>query len=381
MPSPVRTGTVVAGFRVGSPIGEGAMGTVYLAEDGSGQRVALKLLSPELARDERFRQRFLRESSVAAGLEHPHIVPTLASGEEGAFLYLAMQYVEGSDLREVLRAEGRLEPARALNLIRQVADALDAAHSAGLVHRDVKPGNILVADEPEGEHAYVCDFGLARHVSSVSSLTGERGFVGTIDYVPPEQIEGGAIDARADVYSLGCVLFECLTGERPFERDSELSVVFAHLNEPPPRLSQLRPELPQELDAVFEAALAKSPDDRYSSCGELAAAARAALQGKTFVRRKLRRRRLLIAAAALSSQPPSRSGASSSHGAAKRQRRHRLRSPCAPTPSTSSPRTRGASSAASGSAHRPPRRFQPTTSPRPDARPGCSPAQPNIWSA
>ena len=295
----MRTGTVVAGFRVGSPIGEGAMGTVYLAEDGSGQRVALKLLSPELARDERFRQRFLRESSVAAGLEHPHIVPTFASGEEDAFLYLAMQYVEGSDLREVLRAEGRLEPQRALNLIRQVADALDAAHSAGLVHRDVKPGNILVADEPEGEHAYVCDFGLARHVSSVSSLTGERGFVGTIDYVPPEQIEGGAIDARADVYSLGCVFFECLTGERPFERDSELSVVFAHLNEPPPRLSQLRPELPQELDAVFEAALAKSPDGRYSSCGELAAAARAALQGKTFVRRKLRRRRLLIAAAAL----------------------------------------------------------------------------------
>jgi len=299
MPTPVRTGTVVAGFRVGSPIGEGAMGTVYLAEDGSGQRVALKLLSPELARDERFRQRFLRESSVAATLEHPHIVPTFASGEEDAFLYLAMQYVEGSDLREVLRAEGRIEPQRALHLISQVARALDAAHAAGLVHRDVKPGNILVADDSEREHAYVCDFGLARHVSSVSSLTGERGFVGTIDYVPPEQIEGGSIDARADIYSLGCVLFECLTGERPFERDSELSVVFAHLNEPPPRLSQLRPELPQELDAVFETALAKSPDDRYSSCEELVAATRAGFRGKTFVRRKLRRRRLLIAAAAL----------------------------------------------------------------------------------
>jgi ABC-type transport system substrate-binding protein/predicted Ser/Thr protein kinase len=298
MPSPVRTGTIVAGFRVGSPIGEGAMGTVYLAEDGSGRRLALKLLTPELARDERFRQRFLRESSVAAGLEHPHIVPTLSSGEEGEFLYLAMKYVEGSDLREVLRGEGRLEPQRTLPLIGQVADALDAAHSVGLVHRDVKPGNILVADDPEGEHAYLCDFGLARHVSSVSSLTGERGFVGTIDYVPPEQIEGGSIDARADVYSLGCVLFECLTGERPFERDSELSVVFAHLNEPPPRLSQLRPELPLELDAVFETALAKSPDDRYSSCEELVAATRAALQGKTFMRRKLRRRRLLIAAAA-----------------------------------------------------------------------------------
>jgi serine/threonine-protein kinase len=299
MPSPVRTGSVVAGFRVGSPIGEGAMGSVYLAEDGSGRRLALKLLSPELARDERFRQRFLRESSVAARLEHPHIVPTVASGEEDGLLYLAMQYVAGSDLRELLRGEGRLEPARALRVTGQVADALDAAHAAGLVHRDVKPGNILVAAEPEGERAYLCDFGLARHVSSVSSLTGERGFVGTIDYVPPEQIEGSAVDRRADVYSLGCVLFECLTGERPFERDSELSVVFAHLNEPPPRVSELRPELPQELDAVFETALSKSPDDRYSSCGELAAAARAALQGKTFVRRKLRRRRLLIAATAL----------------------------------------------------------------------------------
>jgi ABC-type transport system substrate-binding protein len=299
MPAPVRSGTVVAGFRVGSPIGEGAMGTVYLAEDGSGRQLALKLLSPELAHDERFRQRFLRESSIAAGLEHPNIVPTFASGEEDGFLYLAMRYVEGSDLREVLRVKGRLEPESALHLIGQVATALDAAHSAGLVHRDVKPGNILVADEPEGEHAYVCDFGLARHVSSVSSLTGERGFIGTIDYVPPEQIEGGAIDARADVYSLGCVLFECLTGERPFERDSELSVVFAHLNEPPPRLSQVRPELPQELDGVFEAALAKSPDDRYPSCGELAAAAQAGLEGKTFARRSLRRRRLLIAAAAV----------------------------------------------------------------------------------
>src|SRR6185437_467493 len=299
MPTPVRTGTVVAGFRVGSPIGEGATGTVYLAEDGSGQRVALKLLSPELARDERFRQRFLRESSVAATLEHPHIVPTFASGEEDAFLYLAMQYVEGSDLREVLRAEGRIEPQRALHLISQVARALDAAHAAGLVHRDVKPGNILVADDSEREHAYVCDFGLARHVSSVSSLTGERGFVGTIDYVPPEQIEGGTIDGRADVYSLGCVLYECLAGARPFDRESELSVVFAHLNEPPPRLSDLRPELPEAFDGVFTTALAKSPEDRFSSCDELAAAARAALQGKTFVRRRVRRRRLLLAGSAL----------------------------------------------------------------------------------
>src|SRR6266540_2436992 len=192
MQSEVATGSVLAGFRVESLIGTGAMGTVYLAEDTNrGGRVALKLLAPELARNERFRQRFLREAQLAASLDHPHIVPTLASGEEDGALYLAMAYVEGSDLRELLRREDRLAPERALDLVAQVAEALDAAHAARLVHRDVKPGNILVTTRPDGEHAYVCDFGLARHVTSVSSLTGDRGFVGTIDYVPPEQIDGG----------------------------------------------------------------------------------------------------------------------------------------------------------------------------------------------
>src|SRR5207237_6414203 len=184
------------------------------------------------------------------------------------------------DLREILRRDGRLDAARTVTLVAQVARALDEAHRAGLVHRDVKPGNILVASRPDGEHAYICDFGLARHVSSVSSLTGERGFVGTIDYVPPEQIQGATLDGRADVYSLGCVLFELLTGERPFDRESELSVVFAHLNDPPPALSDFQPELPQAFDGVFATALAKSPEARYSSCAELAHAARSALQGK-----------------------------------------------------------------------------------------------------
>ena len=296
----VRTGALLAGFRVESLLGEGAMGTVYLAEETStGRRVALKLLAPELARDERFRRRFLRETELAASLDHPNVVPILGSGEEHGTLYIAMAHVEGSDLRELLRREGRLMPERTLESLGQVANALDAAHAAGLVHRDVKPGNILVAARADGEHVYVCDFGLARHVSSVSSLTGERGFVGTIDYVPPEQIEGGTIDGRADVYSLGCVLFECLAGARPFDRESELSVVFAHLNEPPPRLTELRSDLPEPFDAVFATALAKSPEDRYSTCGELIAAARAALQGKTFVRRRKWRRRALLAAAAL----------------------------------------------------------------------------------
>ena len=291
------SGTVVAGLRVDALIGEGAMGAVYLAEEiDGGRRVALKVLTPELARDERFRQRFLRESAIAAGLDHPNIVRTIASGEEDGVLYLAMEYIDGADLRALLQRERRLDPERAVALIAQVADALDAAHAAGLVHRDVKPGNIIVSSGDAGERAYVCDFGLARHVSSVSSLTGERGFVGTIDYVPPEQIEGRQLDGRADTYSLGCVLYECLAGARPFDRESELSVVFAHLNEPPPRLTDVRPDLPLAFDTVFATALAKSPDERYSTCGDFAKAARAALRGKTFAPRRTRRR-LLVAGA------------------------------------------------------------------------------------
>jgi ABC-type transport system substrate-binding protein/tRNA A-37 threonylcarbamoyl transferase component Bud32 len=296
----VRIGAVFAGFRLESLVGEGAMGAVYLARESStGRHVALKLLAPQLARDERFRRRFLRESELAATVDHPHVVRTLASGEQDGTLYLAMVYVGGPDLRKLLRSEGRLEPQRALRLIEEVASALDAAHAAGLVHRDVKPGNILVTQGKEGEHAFVCDFGLARHVSSVSSLTSERGFVGTIDYVPPEQIEGGTIDRRGDVYSLGCVLYECLAGARPFDRESELSVLFAHLNDPPPRITELRPELPAAFDTVFETALAKSPDRRYSTCGELVRAARAALAGKTVARQRVRRRRAGAAALVL----------------------------------------------------------------------------------
>jgi serine/threonine-protein kinase len=300
MPSELRAGDLVAGLRIESLIGQGAVGSVYLAEDTQdGARVALKLLSTELTEDKRFRQRFLRESELAATLDHPHIVPTVASGEAEGRLYLAMEYIEGSDLRELLRREGRLASERALELVEQVAGALDAAHAAGLVHRDVKPGNILVTNRDEVEHAYVCDFGLARHVSSVSSLTGDRGFVGTIDYVPPEQIMGSEIDARADVYSLGCVLFECLAGVRPFDRETELSVVFAHLNESPPRLSDFRPELPHAFDDVVATALAKTPDERYANCGELVEAARAALRGERSRRRLRSRRRHYVLVAAV----------------------------------------------------------------------------------
>jgi serine/threonine-protein kinase len=300
MSAEVSSGTVVGGYRIVSLIGSGAMGSVYLAEDPlCGRRVALKVLVSGLDRDDRFRQRFLQESELVASLDHPNIVPTLGSGEDDGRLFLAMAYVEGSDLRELLRQDGRLEPARALTLLGQVAGALDVAHEAGLVHRDVNPGNILVAGGPEDEHAYICDFGLARHVSSVSSLTGERGFVGTIDYVPPEQIEGSKIDGRADVYSLGCVLYECLAAVRPFDRESELSVVFAHLNEPPPRITELRPELPRPFDDVFATALAKDPADRYATCAELVEAGLAARRGKVIRRRASRRRWTLVAGAML----------------------------------------------------------------------------------
>ena len=213
MPPKVRAGALVAGFRIERVIGAGAMGVVYLARaPADAGRVALKVLAPELAGDERFRRRFLREASLAGSLDHPNVTRTLAAGEEDGLLYLAMAYVEGADLRELLRREGGLEPRRAVELVEQIAAGLDAAHAAGLVHRDVKPGNVLVAAEGGRDRGYVCDFGLARHVSSVGSLTGDRGFVGTVDYVAPEQIEGARVDGRADVYGLGCILFECLTG-------------------------------------------------------------------------------------------------------------------------------------------------------------------------
>jgi protein kinase-like protein len=298
--STIKQGTLVGGFRICELLGAGAMGTVYLAETAeSGDPVAVKIVGAGPSHDMRFRERFERECALAARLHHPNLVTTIASGEAEGHLYLAMQYVEGSDLREILNREAPLDPGRAVRLIAQVADALDAAHELGLVHRDIKPGNILVTERDGEERALVCDFGLARHVSSVSSLTGDRGFVGTIDYVPPEQIQGRQVDRRSDLYSLGCVLFECLVGAKPFERESELSVVFAHLNDPPPRPTEFDPELPAAWDEFFAKALAKDPDERYATCGELAAAARVALRGEAVPLGRPRRRLVGLAALAV----------------------------------------------------------------------------------
>jgi ABC-type transport system substrate-binding protein len=293
MPHALAPGSEVSGYRIVSLLGEGATGAVYLARDAEGAAVALKVLDPAVAADARFRERFVRESRVAALLDHPNIVSVRDAGEDAGLFYIAMEWVDGVDLRSLLRRDGPLEPERAVALIADVAAALDVAHAAGLVHRDVKPANILVA----GDQAQLCDFGLAKHTASAESLTGERMLVGTVAYIAPEQIEGAGVDGRSDVYSLGCVLYECLTGEPPFDRESELAVLYAHLNEPSPRPSASREELPPALDEVVAAALAKSPAERPQSGGELAGAARAALRGEAPRRRGRRRAPALLVAA------------------------------------------------------------------------------------
>jgi serine/threonine-protein kinase len=274
----------IAGYRIEARLGRGGMGEVYRAVQLSlGRRVALKVLPPKLAADDVFRRRFLRESRIAASIDHPSIIPIYETGEDGGLLYIAMRYVDGMDLSTLLRREGRLAPARALAIMAQVASALDAAHARGLVHRDVKPGNILLAAGPPGSdgHCYLCDFGLIKEVDvqqARSALTATGQFVGTIPYVAPEQIEGGDIDGRADVYSLGCVLFHCLTGAPPFERINDIEVVFAHLREPPPPVSGHAPGLSPALDAIVARAMAKSRDDRWPTCTALVTALQSELR-------------------------------------------------------------------------------------------------------
>jgi pimeloyl-ACP methyl ester carboxylesterase len=250
--------------------GRGGMGTVHVARDERlGRRVALKVIAPELATDERFRERFLREWKLAAALEHPNIVPIHDAGEEDGQLYIAMRYVQGTDLRTLLAGETTLEPARALRIMAQVAAALDAAAAQGLVHRDVKPANVLLDAH---EHAYLCDFGLTKDVTSTGGLTATGQLVGTLDYVAPEQIRGAAVDARADQYALACVLYECLAGTPPFRRGSEAQTLWAHMQDDAPAVPG-RPEL----GPVLARALGKEPDERYATCGDLVEDARRTL--------------------------------------------------------------------------------------------------------
>jgi hypothetical protein len=275
-------GTVVAGYRIVEQVGSGGMGVVYRAEEAGlgGRSVALKLLPPALAGDPDFRARFLREMRVAAAIDHPNIVPIYRAGEDRGLLYLAMRYVNASDLRRVLELEGRLEPGRTLAILDQVARALDAAHASGLVHRDVKPGNILLAPpvlDGEAEHVYLVDFGLARADGDDRSIGGGGWFLGTPRYAAPEQAAGQPVDGRTDGYALGCVLYECLTGRPPFPGGSNEAVLLAHLEAAPPRVTAVRPDLPSALDQVVRRALAKAKEDRFPSCRALVAAARQAL--------------------------------------------------------------------------------------------------------
>jgi tRNA A-37 threonylcarbamoyl transferase component Bud32 len=273
--------TEVAGYRIERTLGRGGMSVVYLAEhDWLQRKVALKVLAPQLAEDERFRERFVRESRLAASLDHPNVIPIYEAGASGGDLFIAMRYVEGTDLRTLLQESGALEPERAVAIVRQVAAALDAAHEQGLVHRDVKPGNVLLARQrgsEAGEHVYLSDFGLTKRSASDSGITGTGQFVGTLDYAAPEQFKGGTPDARTDVYSLGCVLFECLTGRPPFTSENDAGLMYAHLQAPPPSVTGSRPDLPREIDGVVATAMAKAPADRQAAAGALADEATRAL--------------------------------------------------------------------------------------------------------
>jgi serine/threonine protein kinase len=279
-------GAEIAGYRIESVIGRGGMAVVYRAEDMRlGRKVALKLLTPQLADNQQFRQRFIMESRLAASLDHPNIVPIYEAGEADGQLFIAMRFVLGSDLKGLLAEEGGPLPEdRMLRLFGQIGDALDSAHRAGLVHRDVKPANILVAAGRErpphisGDHVYLTDFGLTKRTSELSSgLTGTGHFLGTVDYVSPEQIQGKPVGPSTDIYALGCVLYECLTGQLPYRRDDDAALLWAHLVELPPPITGIRPDLPGAVNAVVVRAMAKDPADRYESCQELVRALELAL--------------------------------------------------------------------------------------------------------
>jgi serine/threonine protein kinase len=270
-------GSGFAGFTIERTLGHGGMGIVYLAREVRLERdVALKVIRTELAADEHFRTRFREESRTAASIEHPRVVTVFGAGERDGLLYVAMQYVAGRDLGRLISVRGALPADEAASLTAQVADGLDAVHSAGLVHRDVKPANVLVG-EPEtfGDEptAYLTDFGLAKIAASTSGLTATGEVIGTIDYMAPEQIEARRVDARTDVYALGCVLFHAVTGAVPYPERESSSKMWAHLNEPPPATGG-------PLDPVIRRAMAKNPADRFPSAGDLGRAATAATHGE-----------------------------------------------------------------------------------------------------
>ena len=274
-------GSLLGSYRIKSLIGRGGMGVVYLAEHVHlGRDVALKVVAPDLAENEGFRDRFIREYRLAAAMDHPYIIPVYDAGEVDGLLFIVMRYVQGTDLKAVIKQERQLDVGRALSIAEQMASALDAAHSWGLVHRDVKPANILIAHKADlgaPDRCWLTDFGLVKHTSSASAITGTGQFVGTLNYISPEQIKGEPLDGRADLYSLGCVLFECLTGRIPFSKENDAALIYSHLAERPPSISALRPDLPAQFDAVIARAMGKDKEERYPTCTAFVQAARVEL--------------------------------------------------------------------------------------------------------
>ena len=281
MAAAIKIGTIFAGYRIEGVLGRGGMGVVYLAEQPElGRNVAIKVIAPALASDPDYLERFRRESRLAAAIEHPNAIPIYEAGvADEDTPYLVMRYVEGEDLSSLLRREGRLETRRAAAIVDQIAGALDEAHARGLVHRDVKPANVIVESRRGTEHAYLTDFGLTREMDASSGVTGTGRWVGTIDYASPEQIKGKPVDARCDVYALGCVLFTTLTGRLPFERTEDVAKLYAHVSEPPPVPSSIVDDLPEDVDRVITRAMAKDPDFRFPSAGDFGRAAMAAATG------------------------------------------------------------------------------------------------------
>jgi serine/threonine-protein kinase len=281
MPELPLVGDEFAGYRLRSVLGRGGMSVVYQAEHPRlGNVVAIKVLAPDLASDDIFRTRFLEESRIAASMNHPNVIPIHDMGASDGLLYIVMRYVSGTDLRQMIKKRGRLQPEVAVFLLSQAARALDAAHAKGLVHRDVKPGNLLVErsnDDDDPDHLYLADFGITKRVMTHTGLTSTGQFLGTVDYVAPEQIRGPSVAGMADQYSLGCVLYECLTGRVPFEKDMIPAIIWAHVEEDPVQPTALRPDLPPAVDQVFARVLAKQPGDRYRNCREFMDAARTAL--------------------------------------------------------------------------------------------------------
>src|ERR1700722_15687380 len=273
-------GARIASYQIEQLIGRGGMATVYRATDVRLDRmVALKILSGELARNDAFRQRFIRESRAGAAVDHPHVIPVFEAGDADGVLFIAMRYVTGQDVRALIDREGALPAARTVGIVSQVASALDAAHEHGLVHRDVKPANMLLAekrDSAAADYVYLSDFGLSKDSLATTSLTGTGQFLGTLDYMSPEQISGRQVDGRTDLYALGCAAFEMLTGQPPFRREANLAVMWAQVSAQPPSVRQWCPELSPAVDEVLARALAKAPDERQSSCTEFVQGLRAA---------------------------------------------------------------------------------------------------------